>query len=160
MTKYILKYGFVLFAGFSLFFLLMYLLGYGTNPNLRIFNGIIHFVVLYVAIFFYLKQENAPTINYFTTMSVGMGATLLGAVPFCIVQAVHLSLNPEFMEAIKEITPLGEYLSPIKATVAIMAESVFAGFMSSYLITRLIESRANKPYTIAGNQPERKIISK
>ena len=146
MKNVALNYGVTLFMCLMGFFTLMYATGMGTHFNLRFFNGAIHFTVLYFALKEYFNTDDDKYINYFKGIAVGILTTLVGMIPFAGFQITHLALNNEFLLELQANTSLGEMLTPAAAGLVLMVEGLFMGFMSSYLIVRITESRSEKPY--------------
>ncbi|MCB0554094.1 MAG: DUF4199 domain-containing protein [Phaeodactylibacter sp.] len=147
MKKIAIKYGFLMFAGFTLFFLLMHLLGHSRNFNLRIFNGVIHIGLITLAIKEYRKANPDNISNYLSGVALGMYASLIGVVGFTIFMAFYLIGDADFMHYIQNAVPIGEYLNPITASLYILVEGVAVGLIGSYLVTRLVDMNLAKDGT-------------
>ena len=139
MKKIAIKYGLQMFAGFTLFFLLMYLMGQGQNHNLRVFNGIIHIGLIYAAIRKYQQGlEEKPT-GYIGSVAMGFYASIIGVVGFTVFMLLFLVFNPALMTAIQGSTSIAEYLNPVTASLFIFVEGIVISLIGSYLVTRFME---------------------
>ncbi len=127
--------------GFTVFFLLMHLVGLSKNTNLRIFNGLIHISIIYLAIREYRKQFPESVSNYISGVAVGMWTSAIGVVGFAIFMALFFVLNPEFLNTVEGNIPIEQYLNPITGTLFILAEGVAISLIGSYLVTRIVDTR-------------------
>ena len=139
MKKIAIKYGLLMLAGFTAFFLIMHLLGHSQNYNLRIFNGIIHIGLIALAIREYRKAEPESLSNYLSGVAMGIYASLIGVVGFTIFMVLYLSADPVLMAAIQASIPIGEYFNPITASLFILVEGVAVSLIGSYIVTRIID---------------------
>ena len=141
MQKIALRYGLWMFAGFTVFFLLMHLFGLSQNYNLRIFNGVIHLSLIYLAIRDYRHTHEDSVNNYVSGVAMGMYASVIGVIGFTIFMLLYLIGDANFMQALRETNPLGEYLTPITASLFILMEGIAISLIGSYIITRVIDMR-------------------
>lgn len=139
MKKIAIKYGALMFAGFTGFFLAMHLLGQSQNYNLRIFNGIIHIGLIALAIREYRKANPETLANYVSGVAMGMYASLIGVVGFVIFMVLYLIGDNEFLAYIQASVPIGEYITPITASLFILVEGVAVSLIGSYIVTRIID---------------------
>ncbi len=141
MKKIALKYGLWMLAGFIGFFSLMNLFGLATNPGWRIFNGFIHLAVIYLAIRQYRREVPESIDNYLSGVAMGMYTSMIGVVGFVLFMVFFFIFNPEFLEAIQrntEIGQLGDYLTPITASIFILAEGIAVSLIGSYIVMRVV----------------------
>ncbi len=148
-----LWYSLVMFAGFTLFFLVMTALGYGDNYNLRIFNSIIHLGMIYLAIRSYREKSPESAGNYLSGVAVGMYSSILAVVAFSAFLFIYLTADPVLMDQIRASVPTGEYLNPFTATLFITVEGIAVSLIGSYILTRIIDSRMSTgKYSIADRE--------
>lgn len=139
MRKIAIKYGLLMFAGFTFFFLIMHLLGQSQNYILRVFNGVIHLGLITFAIREYRKQNPDGISNHLSGVAMGIYTSVIGVVGFIIFMVLFLSGNTAFMASMKATLPLGEYLNPITASLYILVEGTAVSVIGSYILTRLVD---------------------
>lgn len=138
MKRIIIQYGVLMFFGFTGFFILMHVLNLSHHYHLRILNGIIHLGCMTLAIRKYHKLDADDT-NYMSDVSVGIMTSMVGVIPFAIFQLIHLAINTEFMQFLRENVPyVGQYLTPFTASLTILIEAIAISVIGSYIITRII----------------------
>jgi len=141
MRKIAIKYGLWMFIGFTLYFVVMHLLGLSETFEARLFNGVVHLSLLYLAIQEYRKaDETGDTSNYMRGVAVGMYSSFIGVLGFTIFMVIFLSINDSFMMALKEHFAIGRYLNPLSASLFMFVEGIAVGLIGSYIITRVQES--------------------
>lgn len=124
-------------AGFIGFFLLMYMLGLGHIPELRIFNGFIHIAFMSMAIRSYYELHPENKENYVTGVVQGMAASIIGVLGFATFVTAMLIVDPSLMAAIRSKTNFGPALTPFMAGVFIVCEGIVVSLIGSYIVTRL-----------------------
>lgn len=142
MIPTVLRYGALMFAGFTVFFLLMHVFGLSDTPELRMFNGIIHLGVLWLTLRAWLRQHPDYSDNYAGSVALGLLTTGVGAGAFSIFLILMLSFDPSLMAAIKAASPpsVAEYLSPVMTGVVIFSEATAVGLIGSFIIARILET--------------------
>jgi uncharacterized membrane protein len=141
MRKIAIKYGLWMFIGFTLYFTIMHLLGLSETVEARLFNGVVHLSLLYLAIKEYSEaDETASTSQYVRGVVVGMYSSFIGVLGFTIFMIIFLSFNDSFMLALKDHFAIGRYLNPLTASLFIFVEGIAVGLIGSYIITRVLES--------------------
>lgn len=144
MRRIALKYGLWMFLGFIAFFLIMHLFGLSQNYNLRIFNGVIHLSLIYLAIRDYYQEYGQNIKGYLSGVATGMYASAVGVIGFSIFMVLFLAFSPAFMQVIKETMPIGKYLNPVTASIFVIVEGTAISLIGSYILTRVIDmNRAN-----------------
>ncbi len=138
MKTLAIKYGIRMFAGFTLFFLIMHFLGQSQNFNLRIFNGVIHLGFMYLAIKAYKEQFPESLDNYLNGVAVAMYSSAIGILPFSIFLMIFLDQTPHLMAEFKAHTPIGEYLTPVTASVFVFMEGLIISLIGGYVLTRIV----------------------
>jgi peptidoglycan/LPS O-acetylase OafA/YrhL len=144
------RYGLIFFGGLMAIFLVSYLLGQGTNYNLRFLNGILHLGILYVAINSLRAKQPETHQNYVSGVAQGMYTGGVGTIAFTIFMVLFLSLNPAFLAGIQETTGFGDRLTPIMAGALIFMEGVGVSLIAAYLLTRIIDNRIEKSQRESG----------
>jgi len=144
MKKIALKYGLMMFAGFTAFFLLMHFFHLSHKYNLRLFNGVIHITFIVLAIREFQQTNTNGGFNYISGVAMGMFASIIGVLGFSLFQIIFLSLNPDFLALLQKTLPIGHYLTPFTASLIIFMEGIAISVISSYLITRILEIRPAK----------------
>lgn len=138
MQKLAIKYGSMMFAGFTLFFLLMNLFGLASNPNLRLFNFVIHVAFIYFSIKAYRETHRDTFPNYAKGLIVGMYTSAVGVLAFTLFFVLFLSINPTLMLEFKEKLPLGKYLNPLTMGIFILVEGTAISLIASYILSRVV----------------------
>ncbi len=93
MRRIALKYGLWMFAGFTVFFLLMHLSGLSQRYDLRILNGLIHIGFIVLAIRTFRKEHSELDTNYLYGVAMGMYTSAVGVIGFCIFMLLFLAFN-------------------------------------------------------------------
>ncbi len=138
MQKLAIKYGAMMFGGFTLFFLLMHLFGLSDNYLIRIFNIFIHIPFLYLAIREYRKNHRDTFQNYAKGLALGMYTSAIGVLGFAIFFMLFLVASPEFMMTLQEKLALGQYLNPITTSLFIIVEGTAVSLIASYILSRIV----------------------
>lgn len=139
MKHIALRYGLWMFLGFTVFFLAMHLLRLSENYYLRVFNGVIHVACLWLAIRAWQHTHPEPSDDYTSSVVVGMFTSLVGVIPFTIFMVLFLAYNPSFLASIQSQSPIGQYFTPVMASLFILVEGIAASIILSYLLARLLE---------------------
>ena len=141
MKRSVIRYGLVMFLGLLGFFLIMHVLNLSQHYNLRIFNGVIHLGIIWLAIHRYRKIEPVEFNNYMGGVAVGVLTSAVGITLFCLFQVVYLAINKSFMSQLQENVPyIGEYLTPFTAAWTIFVEGLAVSVIGSYIITRIVDA--------------------
>jgi len=148
MRKIAIKYGLLMALGFTLYFVVMHLLGLSETYEARLLNAVVHLSLLYFAIKEYSEaDETSSTSQYVRGVAVGMYSSFIGVLGFTIFMFIFLSINDEFMLALKEYFSLGNFLNPLMASAFMFVEGIAVGLIGSYIITRILESNLVKTNT-------------
>lgn len=141
MKSIALKYGFWMFAGFTAFFLLMHLFGLSDNYFMRLFNGVIHLSLIYLAIREYNQRSNLGISNYMRGVAMGMYASFVGVLAFTSFMFFFLIFDAPFMAEIqKNYASIGEYLNPFTISLFLFMEGVAVSLIGSYVLTRVLDA--------------------
>ena len=144
MKRIVIRYGILMFLGFTGFFLVMHALNLSQHYHLRILNGVIHLTCITLAIRAYHKLDADDT-NYMSDVAVGVITSMIGVIPFALFQLIHLAINTEFMQYLRETVPyVGHYLTPFTASLTIFMEALAVSVIGSYIITRVIDASMPK----------------
>ncbi len=138
MQKLAVRYGAMMFGGFTLFFLLMHLLSLSDNYIIRVFNIFIHIPFLYLAIREYRKTHRDTFSNYAKGLVLGMYTSAIGVLGFTVFFTLFLVSNPEFMLTLQEKLALGKYLNPITTSIFILVEGTAVSLIASYILSRVV----------------------
>ena len=140
MRSIAIKYGLIMAAGFVLYFLIMRAFGLSDNYYFRIFNGVIHIVLITLAVKRY-KDYYPQDFNYLSGVITGVLTSLVGVIPFAAFMLVFLSNTPDFMETLQaEAESLGSYLTPYTAALIVLVEGLAVSILASYVIMRIVDS--------------------
>ena len=128
-----------MFAGFTLFFLIM--LGFGLEGvyELRAFNGVIHLGLIYLAIRQYRRENEKTKGNYLSGVAMGMYASVIGVLLFSIFMGFYLGMDQAFMQSIKSDIAIAKYFNPFTTTLFIMTEGIAISLIGSYIVTRIVD---------------------
>lgn len=139
MKQLALRFGLWMLGGFIAFFLLMHLLGLSDNYNLRVLNGLIHLSVIYMTIKAFRSKYPETVSNYVSGTAMGMYVSAIGVVGFTVFMILFLSFSPDFLQQLRETMPMGDYLTPITASLFIFMEGIVISLIGSYILTRVID---------------------
>ena len=142
MKKIALRYGALMFAGFLLYFLLMKALHLSDNYNFRIFNGVIHISLIFMAIRQY-RSDRPDEFNYLSGAASGVVTSVVGVLPFAIFQLIYLSIDNSFMSYLQQnVASIGQYLTPFTAALIILMEGLAVSVIASYIVMRVVDARS------------------
>ncbi len=143
MLKYALRYGILMFIGFTAFFFLMHIFGLSDSINLRYGNAIIHFGILWLAMRAWIQDQPNRFDHYSEGVAMGVTTTGIGAGAFAIFLMLFLYANPELMNSIRAQSPrvLADYLNPVLSGVFSFGEAIIAALIGSYIMIRVIEAK-------------------
>ncbi|RMD74160.1 MAG: hypothetical protein D6818_03615, partial [Bacteroidetes bacterium] len=96
MRTLALRYGLMMAASFTAFFLLMHALGLSQHYNLRIFNAFIHLGFMYAAIRQWYASHDASA-NYINGVAMGMATSAVGVLLFFLFMLFFLWFSPDFL---------------------------------------------------------------
>jgi hypothetical protein len=150
-NSFAFKYGFILFALLTSFFTLMWAFGQADQTWLRIFNGVIHFGLLYFAILNYRKTFPETYGNYLSGVGTGMIISAIGSILFAFVIALFANLDGGFAAAIEKDIPYNANLIPFSAALFVFVEGIAAGLIGSYFMTRVVNAQMLKSSTGQAN---------
>ena len=141
MLKFAIRYGVVMFAGLTLFFLLMYIVGLSYIVELRYLNLVIQLGVLWIAMRAWLREQPSHFDNYSEGVAFGLVTSGIGAGAFSIFMILFLYANPGLMNSMQAHTPrvLADHLDPGMAGVFTFSEAIVAALIGSYILIRIIE---------------------
>ncbi len=134
------RYGLWMFLGLTGFFLLMHWLQLSGKVYISVFNGVIHLVLLWLALRAWTRVHQDGTSLITSGVAVGMFTSFIGVIPFAIFMALFFEFNPEVLAVIKLQTSLGEYLNPITACFFIVVEAIVMSLIGSYIILRILDA--------------------
>jgi hypothetical protein len=138
MQNLAIRYGSMMFAGFTLFFLLMNAFGIASNTNLRIFNFVIHIAFIYLAIKSYRETHRDTFQNYAKGLVLGMYTSAIGVLGFTVFFSLYLSINPTLMLDFKQSLPLSKYLNPFTLSIFVLVEGTAVSLIASYILSRVV----------------------
>lgn len=118
----------------------MHIFRLSDNYYLRIFNGVIHVGLLWMALRTWARRHHEGTSDITSGVVVGMFTSFVGVIPFTIFMAIFLALNPEFLAGIKGQTPLGDYFTPMTSCFFIVVEAIVISLIGSYIILRILDA--------------------
>lgn len=139
MKKLAIRFGLWMLLGFIVFFLIMHLLGLSNNYNLRVLNGLIHLSVVYFTIKAFRSRYPETVSNYVSGTAMGMFVSVVGVLGFTIFMILFLSFSPGFLSELRQTMPMGDYLTPITASIFVLAEGLVISLIGSYILTRVID---------------------
>lgn len=144
MRKIAIRYGLWMFLGFTVFFFVMHFFGFSQRYDLRIFNGVIHLSLMYLAIREYRNSNEESVNNYVSGVAMGMYTSVIGVLPFTIVMFLYLVLNPDFMANVTDNADLQRFITPLTASLFIFTEGIAVSLIGSYIETRIIDASISR----------------
>jgi hypothetical protein len=139
-------YGILLFIGFLIYFYIMKSTELYTEFNLRIFNVVIHALLIYLAIRSYYKEHPNTQINYLDGAFAGIRPGLVGVFLFGLFQVVYLHIDTELMSAVENNAMAGTFMNPYTAAAVVLFEGVAVTLVLSYILMRIVDSQHNESY--------------
>lgn len=139
MKQIAFRYGLMMFSGFAGFFLLMHFFHLSENYYLRVFNGIIHLSLLWLALREWTRRHHGAASDNASGVVVGIFTTLVGVIPFTVFMAIFLSYDPALMAYIQSQSPIGELFTPITSSLFIFVEGLGLSLIASYLMVRVLD---------------------
>ena len=139
MKHIVLRYGLLLFASLTGFFLLMYVLGLGDRFNLRLINVAIHLGVLWYALRDWARSHPVSLREYPSGIFTGIGVSMAGSILFAIFMAVFLGFDQGLLQSIQTKLPLGMHLTPITVAAFVVMENLATSLLGSYIMVRILE---------------------
>ena len=149
MKSISVRYGLRLTIALLLLFSLAQLTGLIHHPGLRVFNGVFHLGLVYLAIRRY-RLLYPRDWNYATGVGVGVAAGMIGTVLFAAGVGLFLALRPDVLAEIAANTRLATYLNPVTAAAVLTVEGFAVTVFASYFSMRIVDA-AVKP----GRKPKR-----
>ena len=141
MSKRDLTYGLLLFLGFAGYFFVMKAADLYYNYNLRIFNVIIHFGLVYLAIRSFYKAHPDKDFNYLTGTLAGFKPSLISVILFGLLQLIYLSIDEAFLNHLQQSITIGEYINPFTASFAVILEGIGVSVIVSYIAMRIVDAQ-------------------
>jgi len=141
MQNLAIKYGLMMFAGFTALFLVIYALGWANHVELRSLNVFIHFGVMYALIRQYRRQFPETRDNYIKGTLIGMFASALGIIAFALVVFSTLKLDPILLGQLKGRSPMPEYFTAFNAAQYLIVEGLVVSLVGAYIVTRIVDAR-------------------
>ncbi len=139
MKSIILRYGLLLALVLLVLFSLALAAGFLENPTLRVFNGVFHFGLIYMAVRKYRVAKGTDW-NYASGTGVGVLAGMLGTLIFAIAVGLFLAARPEVLADIAANTHVAQYLNPLTAALVLCVEGFAVTVFSSYFSMRLVDA--------------------
>ncbi|MCB0528704.1 MAG: hypothetical protein KDC65_09540, partial [Saprospiraceae bacterium] len=59
--------------------------------------------------------------------------------PFTIFMVLFLAYNPSFLASIQSHSPIGQYFTPVTASLFILVEGIAVSIILSYMLMRVLE---------------------
>lgn len=137
------KYGLILFAVFTTFFLLMRAVGLGHVYWLRALNIVILLLVILGAIRSYKAHSDANVFeDFFDFFKIAMRTALIGIGLFALALALYLDLiDKAFMAELQAQESFGGLISPVSVSFLIFFEGMGSAFLCSYVAIQLLKTR-------------------
>jgi len=121
------------------YFILMQLLGWHHNVELRLLNLVILVAGVYLALKKF-KATHGNHLNYFKALVTGVATAAIGTVLFAIFMFAYMQIDAGLMESIRQNEPMGRFLNPYMAAFIVALEGVFSGLLVTFIIINYIET--------------------
>ncbi len=141
MKSLAIRYGLLMFLGFTAFFLFMFAIGQGAEISNRLFNSLIHLGLITAVIRKFYLITDFQTGNYVSGVAMGVYASFIGVGLFTVFMFLFMQLNPAFFSGIMAHLPYENYVTPLSASMIIFVEGIAVSLIGSYLITRIIDAQ-------------------
>ncbi len=122
--------GIMVFIGLVAYFLIMKAVGLEQNLELRAFN----IIIMGAGVFYSIKslKNKNNGFDYFNGIGAGMFTAVSSSIAFALFIFIHLLSNPEFLEAIEDVEPLGNYLNAFLISFVIIMEGAGSAFFPKF----------------------------
>lgn len=141
------RYGLRLALALLVLFSLAHLTGAIHHPSLRVFNGVFHLGLVYLAVRRF-RQRRASAWNYASGVGVGVAAGMIGTVVFAAAVGLFLAVRPDVLAEIAANTRVAAYLNPVTAAAVMCVEGFAVTVFASYFSMRVVDA-ARAPATEA-----------
>jgi len=137
------RYGYILFALLTVYFLAMRFAGLGHVYWLRATNLVIVFFIIRASILNYKKNSDASYYeSFFDFFKIAIRTAFIGIGLFAIFMALYLDqVDLAFMEEIRTVEKISPYISPVSAAFLIFIEGMGSAFVCSYLAIQILKNR-------------------
>ncbi|MEO1052323.1 MAG: DUF4199 domain-containing protein, partial [Bacteroidota bacterium] len=133
------KWGSIAFVLLSLYFLLIKMIGLVHVAELRVFNALIMFVVIYKAI--KEAKMKLPEFNYLKGIGAGVLTAFVGSLIFSVFGFFYLTvLEPDFINDIQANEFFGLYMNKYGASFQIFIEGSASGCLMSYTVMQYLKN--------------------
>ncbi|MFT6843910.1 MAG: hypothetical protein ACJAUV_000077 [Flavobacteriales bacterium] len=140
----LLKYGILIAASLTAYFLILNSIGLSEKIELRLFN----FLIIMAGIIMAIRsvKANEPSFDYLRGFGVGLYVTIIATIPFAVFMFFFLELNEPFMLNLIENAPFGQFLSPWASAAVVFFEGLSSGIIITY--TAMQYFKKSKPVKI------------
>jgi hypothetical protein len=140
MNSIAIRIGLFMLAGFIALFLLLNTFGLGYRYDSRIFFGVgfIHLLGMYLSINAYYKEYPEEKDGYGVGVWQGIMTSVIGVVGLTLFITTFLWLDPNLMDAIRQNSPMGQYLSPFSTSLVLFSGGLAVSLVGSYILTRIV----------------------
>lgn len=133
------SYGLRIGLGLTGYFLVMHLLGYSENVELRLLNLLILVAGVYLALKKF-KATHEDHLNYFRALITGVATGALGSLIFAVFLFAYMKLDPALMQHIAEKEPMGRYLNPYIAAFIVALEGLFSSLLVTFILINFVHT--------------------
>jgi hypothetical protein len=134
-----LRYALLTTLGLILYFVLMRIIGLGSNTDLRVLNFLILFFGVYKSIAAF-KYTLGSGFTYFRGLLMGVKTVLLTAIFFIIVILIYYSFDPSFIDTILNQGKISGAQSIYGIVGAIFVEAVGSGFIMAFMCMQYLKT--------------------
>ncbi|SRR5690606_24987861 len=139
------SYGIRIAIGLIVYFVVMHLLGYSHNVELRLLNLLILVTGVYLALKKF-KETHSSQLNYFRALSIGVATAAIGSFIFSLFLFVYMLVDVDFMKFIQDNEPMGRFLNPYMASFIVLLEGVFSGLLVTFVLLNWVNTdEVNEP---------------
>jgi hypothetical protein len=139
------SYGLRVGIGLTAYFLVMHILGYSENVELRLLNLLILVAGVYLALKKF-KQSHEDHLNYFRALITGVATGAIGSLIFAVFLFAYMKLDPALMQHIAEKEPMGRYLNPYIASFIVALEGLFSSLLVTFILINFVNTdEVNEP---------------
>lgn len=139
-----LKYGFITMLGYVVYFIIMKLLGFADNIELRLLNFLIMIGGIALAVRAVRKDEEME-FTYYTGFTTGMITVATSVMSFSILLFIYLTLiDPAFLNALSVRDSIGNLINPFLLSLVIFFEGVFSGFLATYIVMQYEKAKTGR----------------
>lgn len=139
------SYGLRIAIGLIAYFVVMHLIGYSHQVELRLLNLLILVTGVYLALKKF-RETHEYRLHYFRALVTGVSTAAIGSFIFAAFLFVYMTADDSLMQSIIKNEPMGRYMNPYIASCIVALEGVFSGLLVTFILINFVATdEVNEP---------------